>query len=257
MTFVVMDSEAICDRDLLQSCEGLSVEEWEEEKDRGIPWIYFRLVSLAGVVVKHSPDLSGEFEVRPFLITPEAGPIGSRFFEWWWPKRHRLYTYGGNFFDMPAIEMEAVRDRVDVSGWMEFVGDFKPWEMPRARSNSDRHVDLADFFSNYGGTSKVKLAAVAQRLGYPGKLGVDGSQVQQMWESGRHEDVHGYCACDVMTTLGVAMRVLSNRIDFENPEGAEEHVIETAVSSWSSIPSAVKYVEEWDAARAKIGEGTL
>jgi predicted PolB exonuclease-like 3'-5' exonuclease len=50
------------------------------------------------------------------------------------------------------------------------------------------------------------LDALAQLVGMPGKMGVDGSKVQSMHEHGKHAEIRDYCLHDVVQTTFVFLR---------------------------------------------------
>ena len=52
-------------------------------------------------------------------------------------------------------------------------------------------------------------------IGLPGKMEVDGSQVQELYEQGRLEEIHRYCRNDVVQTYFLFLRVelMRGRID--------------------------------------------
>ncbi|MCH7937276.1 MAG: 3'-5' exonuclease, partial [Proteobacteria bacterium] len=65
------------------------------------------------------------------------------------------------------------------------------------RYNIDWHCDLLEALSDFGASTRVKLDEVCKLLGLPGKLGIDGFQVAEMYETGRIEDIRNYCETDV------------------------------------------------------------
>ena len=124
----------------------------------------------------------------------------------------------------------------------------KSFEQSRNRYNIDRHIDLQDFFSNFS-AMRVSggLNLLANLIGKPGKSGVDGSQVQQMYDDGQVEEINDYCRCDVLDTYFVFLRsrVLTGELNLVD----EQKIIEE-VHSWleERAPDSQAYshyLENW------------
>ena len=67
-------------------------------------------------------------------------------------------------------------------------------------------MDLADVLTDYGASRMPSLGALAQLVGMPGKMDIDGSKVQSMFEHGRFEEIRDYCLHDVVQTTFVFLR---------------------------------------------------
>jgi hypothetical protein len=67
-------------------------------------------------------------------------------------------------------------------------------------------MDLADVLTDYGASRMPSLGALAQLVGMPGKMEVDGSKVQSMFEHGRYAEIRDYCLHDVVQTTFVFLR---------------------------------------------------
>ena len=76
----------------------------------------------------------------------------------------------------------------------------------RYRYSDEGHLDLADVLTDFGASRMPSLDALAQLVGMPGKMGVDGSKVQSMYEHGRHAEIRDYCLHDVVQTTFVFLR---------------------------------------------------
>ncbi len=82
--------------------------------------------------------------------------------------------------------------------------DFK-WNNYISRYHS-RHLDLMDVLAMYQGRGNAPLDQIAQLLGLPGKLGMDGSKVWDAYQAGRIEAIRHYCETDVANTYLVYQR---------------------------------------------------
>ena len=114
-------------------------------------------------------------------------------------ERPRLITWNGRTFDMPVIIARALRYGLAMPWWYGH-------RSTRKRYNTDGHWDVKDFLSDFGAGKIGHLDQAAKLVGFPGKIGVDGSQVAAMVADGRQRDVDAYCLCDVAQTGAVALR---------------------------------------------------
>ncbi|MEM9490027.1 MAG: 3'-5' exonuclease [Myxococcota bacterium] len=117
--------------------------------------------------------------------------------------RPALVTYNGRAFDLPVIALRSLRHGVAMPWYYQDNG-------LRYRYSLEDHVDLCDWLADRGATRSGSLDALAKLIGLPGKLGVDGSQVEGLYRSGRLELIQRYCLADVVQTalLFVRFRLL-------------------------------------------------
>ena len=69
-----------------------------------------------------------------------------------------------------------------------------------------RHLDLMDLIALYQPRANAPLDDVAQLCGFPGKLGMDGSKVWEVFQRGEIEAIRNYCETDVANTYLVFLR---------------------------------------------------
>lgn len=111
-----------------------------------------------------------------------------------------VVTWNGRSYDMPAIAGRALRAGVTMSWWFSSKGT-------RYRYSADGHFDVMDFLSDHGATKSLRLDHAARLVGFPGKVGTDGSQVGPMLAEGKLREVGSYCLCDVVQTAALFLRV--------------------------------------------------
>ncbi len=167
----------------------------------------FRLIDL---VVLDEPRF------RPHVIT-------EHFWRGWEKyRRPTLVSFNGRSFDIPLLELAAFRYGLNVSSW--FDSHAKSYDQPRNRFNTQSHLDLCEMLTNFGSTRFTGgLNLAANILGKPGKMGVQGDMVQDMYDAGRLAEINEYCRCDVLDTYFVFLRtrVLSGELSL----GAEQEII--------------------------------
>ena len=111
-----------------------------------------------------------------------------------------LVSFNGRGFDLPVLELHALRHGVSAPRYFG--------ERNGLRARYGRHLDLYDFLTN-GGAARLRGGFdLATRLaGLPGKGKVAGADVQSLWEQGRADEVHHYCADDVIQTYFLFLEV--------------------------------------------------
>jgi predicted PolB exonuclease-like 3'-5' exonuclease len=122
-------------------------------------------------------------------------------------KRPTLVSFNGRTFDIPLLELAAFRYGLAVPGW--FNNAVKTYEQPRNRYNTEAHLDLQDVLTNFGASRfSGGLNLVANLLGKPGKMDVQGYMVQDLWNEGRLAEINDYCRCDVLDTYFAFLRTM-------------------------------------------------
>jgi predicted PolB exonuclease-like 3'-5' exonuclease len=110
-----------------------------------------------------------------------------------------LVTYNGRSFDLPVIVMRSLCHAISL-----------PWYYRdrdvRYRYSAEGHLDLCDWLADHGAARAGKLDAIARLIGLPGKIGVDGSQVEGLYQAGQVESIQKYCLADVAQTALLFLR---------------------------------------------------
>jgi hypothetical protein len=118
-----------------------------------------------------------------------------------------LVTYNGRSFDLPVIVMRSLCHAIAL-----------PWYYRdrdvRYRYSAEGHLDLCDWLADHGAARAGKLDAIARLIGLPGKIGVDGSQVEGLYRAGQLASIQSYCLADVAQTalLFLRFRLLQGQI---------------------------------------------
>lgn len=110
-----------------------------------------------------------------------------------------LVTYNGRSFDLPVIALRSLCHGVSL-GW------YYRERNVRYRYSEEGHLDLCDWLADHGATRSGSLDAVARLIGLPGKVGVDGSQVEGLYLAGQLGAIQRYCLADVTQTALLFLR---------------------------------------------------
>jgi 3'-5' exonuclease len=119
----------------------------------------------------------------------------------------QIVSWNGGGFDLPVLHYRAMVHGVAARRYWEMGEedrDFK-WNNYLSRYHT-RHTDLMDLLALYSGRANAPLDDLAKLCGFPGKLGVDGSQVWALFQEGRLGEIRDYCETDVVNTYLVYCR---------------------------------------------------
>ena len=118
-----------------------------------------------------------------------------------------LVSWNGGGFDLPVLHYRSLKNGIQAPRYWE-VGesdrDFK-WNNYLSRYHW-RHTDLMDVLANFNPRANAKLDEIASMLGFPGKLGMDGSKVWETYLQGGIREIRDYCESDVLNTWLVYLR---------------------------------------------------
>jgi 3'-5' exonuclease len=122
-------------------------------------------------------------------------------------ERHvpQLVSWNGGGFDLPVLHYRGLRHGVVADRYWsmgeEGGADAREFKFNNYISRYHmRHLDLMDLLALYQPKNNAPLDAMAKLCGFPGKLGMDGSQVYAAFLEGKMEDIRRYCETDVMNT---------------------------------------------------------
>ena len=160
----------------------------------------------------------------------------------------QLVSWNGGGFDLPVLHYRGLRHGVEASKYWDMGEDdreFK-WNNYIARYHM-RHLDLMDLLAMYSPKNNAPLDALAKLCGFPGKLGMDGSQVHAQYLAGQTEDVRRYCETDVMNTYLVYCRFQKMRGGFTEAEYEQEiaYVKHTLADLAHTEPHWREYLAAW------------
>jgi len=110
-----------------------------------------------------------------------------------------LVTYNGRSFDLPVIALRSLCHAVPLGWYYRERG-------LRYRFSEEGHLDLCDWLADHGATRAGKLDSVARLIGLPGKVGIDGSQVEGLYAEGKLDAIQTYCLADVAQTAFLFLR---------------------------------------------------
>jgi len=135
------------------------------------------------------------------------GELIQRFFEGVEKYTPQLVSWNGGGFDLPVMHYRGLIHGVKARRYWELGEDdreFK-WNNYISRYHS-RHLDLMDLLALYQPRANAPLDALAQLMGLPGKLGMEGAGVWDAYQAGKLAEIRNYCEADVVNTYLVYLR---------------------------------------------------
>jgi predicted PolB exonuclease-like 3'-5' exonuclease len=134
-----------------------------------------------------------------------------------------LVSWNGAGFDLPVLHYRSLLHGVTASRYWETGDGDSSFRFSNYLSRFHwRHIDLMDVLSGFQGRGRASLDDVATLLGFPGKLGLHGSQVWDVYREGGISRIRDYCETDVLNTYLVFLRFQLLRGHLS----ASEHVAE-------------------------------
>ena len=219
-SFLVLDIETVPDPELVwdAAVDGFPPAPFHQVIALGVLWLdgdhAFRKLGAFGGEEKGPPDESK-------VLREFADFIGER--------HPTMVTFNGRRFDLPVLANGMLKHGVPFPAYYAGRAGGPDY---RYRYSDEGHLDLADVLTDFGASRMPSLDALAQLVGMPGKMDVDGSKVQSMHERGRHAEIRDYCLHDVVQTTFVFLRaeILRGRltpVDYRVRAGALWSALET------------------------------
>jgi len=157
-----------------------------------------------------------------------------------------LVTWNGGGFDLPVLHYRSLVHGIAAprywdtgehdreAKWNNYLGRFH-W----------RHTDLMDVLAGYQPRASAPLDEIAQMLGFPGKLGMDGSKVWSAYQDGRLGEIRDYCETDVVNTYLVYLRfeLLRGNLDPPGYDREIQRVRETLRDD--ARPHWLAFLDSW------------
>ncbi|MGL6225620.1 MAG: 3'-5' exonuclease [Thermoguttaceae bacterium] len=256
--YLIFDIESVADPNLVAKIHypgesidpKTAVRKYRDElmQEHGSDFIPYTFQIPISVAIAKVTD---DFEMTDLVVLDEPHfrphEITRRFWRGWteYYGRPTLVSFNGRGFDLPLLELAAFRYAIPIPNW--FATESKSFDQPRNRYNSRTHLDLYDLLTNYGATRlSGGLNLISNLLGKPGKMGVQGCMVQDMYDAGKLQEINDYCRCDVLDTYFVFLRMmlLLGHITLER-----EQELVRRTKHWleerPNISAYLKYLENW------------
>ncbi|HZY19383.1 MAG TPA: 3'-5' exonuclease [Ramlibacter sp.] len=255
---LVFDIESIPDVAGLRLLRGAPAEQtdaqvWEswclERKEKGQG--DFAPLHLQRVLVISCVFRSGEgLRIHSFVDRDGAseGKVVQSFFSSIEKHVPQLVSWNGGGFDLPVLHYRGLRHGVVADKYWDLGDDDREFKWNNYISRYHmRHLDLMDLLAMYQPRASAPLDAMAKLCGFPGKLGMDGSQVYPAYLDGKLEDIRRYCETDVMNTYLLYCRYQKMRAGLTEAEYTQEIALvkDTLAGLAGMEPHWREYLDAW------------
>jgi hypothetical protein len=169
-----------------------------------------------------------------------------RFFEGIDKYTPQLVSWNGNGFDLPVLHYRSMINGIQARCYWESGEndrEFK-WNNYLSRYHT-RHLDLMDLLALYQPRANVPLNDLARLMGFPGKLGMDGSQVWDAFQSGEIIAIRNYCETDVVNTYLLFLRFQFLRGILDDEQYLYENELVRATLKKSSELHWKEFLTQW------------
>jgi 3'-5' exonuclease len=162
----------------------------------------------------------------------------------------QIVSWNGGGFDLPVLHYRGLKHGVVADKYWDMGEDDRDFKFNNYISRyHTRHLDLMDLLAMYQPKNNAPLDAMAKLCGFPGKLGMDGSQVYAQYLAGKLDDIRRYCETDVMNTYLLYCRFQKMRGGLLEGEYAQEIALvkETLGNLSPEQPHWDEYLAAWPA----------
>ena len=158
----------------------------------------------------------------------------------------QLVSWNGGGFDLPVLHYRGLIHGVSAACYWdtgEKEREFR-WNSYIGRYHA-RHCDLMDVLALYQPRANAPLDDLAQLMGLPGKLGMDGSKVWEAYLQGELSAISNYCETDVANTYLVYLRfqLMRGQLTPENYR-CEVEIVRATLGA-SSEPHWREFLARW------------
>ncbi len=176
------------------------------------------------------------------------GVLIQRFFDGIEKFTPQIVSWNGGGFDLPVLHYRGLMHGVRAARYWDQGEDdreFK-WNNYIGRYHA-RHLDLMDLLAMYQPRGAVPLDEISRLLGFPGKVGLEGSQVWAAWQAGRIAQIRSYCETDVANTYLVYLRFQLMRGAIEKDKYQQEIDFVRGALEKSPEKHWLQFLEPWAA----------
>lgn len=161
----------------------------------------------------------------------------------------QLVSWNGGGFDLPVLNHRALIHGVTAAKFWDWGDDDREFKFNSYLGRyHTRHLDLMDVLAMYQPRASAGLDAMARLCGFPGKLGMDGSQVSAAFAEGKIDEIRRYCETDTMNTYLLYLRFQLLRGTLT----AGQYATEISLAREKVVASGQRHWQEfvgaWDAA---------
>jgi predicted PolB exonuclease-like 3'-5' exonuclease len=171
-----------------------------------------------------------------------------RFFEGIEKLSPQLVSWNGGGFDLPVLHHRAMIHGVSAPRYWDWGDDDREFKFNNYLGRyHTRHLDVMDVLAAYQPRGYAPLDAMAKLCGFPGKVGMDGSQVAGAVARGEIDTVRRYCETDALNTYLLYQRFRLMRGELTAGAYAQEISLARQTITATGAPHWREFLAAWDA----------
>ena len=160
----------------------------------------------------------------------------------------QIVSWNGRGFDLPVLVNRGLQHGVRAACFWDTGNDNKDFRWSNYINRfHDRHVDLMDVLSLYGGRGSP-LDETARLSGFPGKVGMEGGAVWESYRRGEIAAIRGYCEADCANTYLLWLRFQRMRGAHSDAQHAQECAQLRDWIATQQTPSWREFLTRWQSA---------
>ncbi len=180
------------------------------------------------------------------------GDLVRRFFEGVERYTPQLVSWNGSGFDLPVLHYRSLVHGLSAPRYWDQGEDDRDFRFNNYLSRYHaRHLDLMDLLALYQSRAAVPLDELAKLLGFPGKMGMDGSRVWDAYQAGQIEQIRNYCETDAANTYLVYLKFQLLRGAYDESRFRRECDLVRTTLSRSEAPHWQEFLGRWPAVPEK------
>jgi len=227
-----------------------AVREWAVQQRRlrtgsDFLQLQFQRIVAIGCVLREGAGLRVWSLGEPSDPEPE---LIRRFFDGIERYTPQLVSWNGGGFDLPVLHYRSLIHGVPAAKYWDWGDDDRDFRYNNYLGRyHTRHLDLMDVLAAYQPRAFAGLDAMARLCGFPGKLGMEGGEVEAAVAAGRIDEVRRYCETDVMNTYLLYLRFQLLRGVHSAGEYAKEISLARERMAAAGAPHWQEFLAAWDA----------
>jgi predicted PolB exonuclease-like 3'-5' exonuclease len=172
--------------------------------------------------------------------------IVQRFFDGVEKYKPQLVSWNGSTFDLPVLHYRAMIHKIPGCCYWDTGDNDREFKFNNYLSRFHaRHTDVMDVLAGYQNRAWAPLDELARLCGFPGKLGMDGSQVAAAFARGEIEAIRNYCETDVANTYLLYQRFQLVRGAIDATEYEREMTVFRAFLEAQPAPHWREFAAAW------------
>jgi predicted PolB exonuclease-like 3'-5' exonuclease len=183
--------------------------------------------------------------------TDSERDIVQRFFDGIEKYTPQLVSWNGSSFDLPVLHYRAMIHGIPACCYWDTGDNDRDFKFNNYQSRfHTRHTDVMDVIAGYQNRAWAPLDEMARLCGFPGKLGMDGSQVAAAFARGEIEAIRNYCETDVANTYLLYQRFQMIRGALDAEDYRREMEVFRAFLDQQPAPHWRQFSDAWRAGGA-------